>query len=152
MRALNFLIFGLLLTACGVAPDYTSFVSTPTDGWDASAPLVFNVDTLPPGTYDLRLTVRSSAAHYFRYRSLELVLRQEWDSARITSDTLISVPIYTRLGQPKGNGLSLFEQDLDAGVAHLPDSTCGRFIVNHRIRAAEIAGIAAIGIEMRRRD
>lgn len=149
----------LLLVACTVKPDYGAFVSVPTDAWSDASPVVFEVDTLPPGDYNIDLAVLSSAAHSFPYHKLTLLLHQEWNGASdstgngfsVSTDTLLPLPVYDREGDPKGDGLSLRQHEIPAGYIHLSDSAAGRIVVNHHMRGGEVQGIASVGILLKKR-
>ena len=170
-----FFTVSLLLTACGAAPTYSAYRSLPPTEWADSEVVRYEVDTLAPGTYDVSVTVRSSLAHSYPYKSLALQLtffatERSADTLAHAADTTqmvavardslvevkrweqrVSLPVARVQGEPYGRGLSLHDEAHYVGTLTLNDSVAGHFALRHLMHSHQVSGIAALGLYLQRR-
>ncbi len=150
----------LLLVSCSEKPDFGTYHSVPYSGWNKADSVVFEVDTLPPGLYDIVLGVRSSVAQNYPYRNLDLQVCQLWTGKPDTlghayalrCDTVLTLLPYDREGEPKGEGLSLHDYEMPVGTTCITDSAAARITVTHCMRSDTISGLSEVGIILRRKN
>lgn len=130
------------------AAAYT-FSSTPVDGWERSDVLTFPVDSVTSeGDYRIDVSVRTSSARAYPFRTLWLVVGQQWKNpAEVRSDTVVC-RLVNDDGDPDGRGVSLLQYDFPVDTVRLVSGTCGQITVRHIMRRDILLGISDIGVKV----
>lgn len=143
------LLAAVLAAACDERPAGYAFRSTPVDGWERNDVLAFPVDTVRRGgDYRIDVCVRASSARSYPFRTLWLVVGQEWKNpSAVRQDTLVC-PLANADGDLNGRGVSLFQYDFPLDTVTLAPGSSGQIVVRHIMRRDILLGISDIGVKV----
>lgn len=150
MRRLLLLLTGLaLLAACDRAPVYSTYRSTPAEGWETIDTLTFPVDSIRrAGTYRLSIGVRTGAARPYPFQTLWMVVKQVWHTPRQLRIDTLSCRLVTPDGDRIGRGVSLYQYDFPLDTLTLPQGARGYITIRHIMRRTVLQGIVNVGVRL----
>lgn len=147
MKRILFILFvaGVLLTACSDSLRYSTFKSTPTNGWDKNEPVKFEV---PPfteeGTYNVSVGLRLSDD--FQFRNLHILVQQRLYPAGLEfTDTLIYDVVDER-GNILGQGVNYYQYERPARSLTLQEGDSLAVTIKHIMKREILPGILNVGV------
>lgn len=135
----------VLLAGCNDSLVYSTFRSTPTNGWDKNEPLKFEVPPMrDEGNYNLSLGVRLSDD--FPFRNLHVAIRQEcYPSGEEMADTII-YEVVDQHGNINGQGVNYYQYEMPVFTTALHKGDSLFVTVKHIMKREILPGILDVGV------
>ena len=141
-------IIGWLIAACNENTVYHTYQPIPTDGWEKSDTLFFNI-TFNDSLIPLNLTAEIRNESKYAYRNLYLAISHNLeDSTNWKTDTLLFV-LADKEGKWYGTGWgSLFQSALPIGKTTTKHPGNYTLKVSHCMNDEHLKGVNAVGIKI----
>lgn len=137
-----------LLTSCQLRAGYSANRTLPSDGWDQTECVEFQIDSLTEaGTYLLRLRLSSMTARAYTLQSLTLSVEEVWNG-QTPQEYIVTIPISDSDGTPRQSGISINRYTHPLHQITLPQASKGTIRIRHKMRSPVVEGIAGVGLDL----
>ncbi len=149
----SFLFLPFLLgifMACESDVAFSQFRTLPTEGWDRTDTLYFEIDSLATsGTYVAILSLRTTSAPSYPYTDVTLEVSRAF-AARTQHVETVTFPLNNKNGVSTGKGTSLYLHDFPLDTLTLSTGDYGVYKVGHLMRHTPLPGIRDVGLTLER--
>ncbi len=151
MKRFVILLLLAALVSCERPAALYEYRSTPLEGWESADTLVFTVDSLrEEGIYSLDLLLRTSTAVPYPFRTLWLVVKQNWHSPAAERLDTLACELVNADGDVCGDGVLHYRYRFPVDTLVLPEGAQGRLAVCHIMRRESLKGISDVGLVLKK--
>lgn len=139
-----------LMTACDTDVVYDSYCHAPTEGWEKTDTLQFNVPRMAEGgRYRMEIGMRTNSS--FPFTGITVVVDQVIEPRhRLQSDT-INCRIADKDGNILGRGVSFYQYDFILNDTDLRRGDSLNIRIRHIMRREVVPGVADVGVKITKR-
>ena len=139
----------LALVSCNRHTIYSHYESVDINGWGGGDSVIFCVNNSTDSIFNEQLGLRINSDYPFRNLSLIIEQHMLHTTKTLKRDTL-NLTLADEDGFFLGEGLSIYQYDIDLGTIVLPSSDTLEVSVVHNMRRENLTGIAAVGITLQK--